>query len=117
MTASMDLRQPLAMMIALVEGGAHLDYRNRAGNTPMHKAAMTGQRGPIQVRSTRTWFGVTCYDVTPRHSMHRHHYLYLLLRLPTLTLTHHKSDQFSHDLRIYWTVLVFYTSSYHSCTI
>jgi len=49
--ATTELRQPLSMMIALVEGGAHLDYRNKASNTPMHKAAITGRREPIKVRT------------------------------------------------------------------
>jgi len=44
-----ELRQPLSTMLALVEGGAHLDYRNTASLTPMHKAAITGHREPIQV--------------------------------------------------------------------
>jgi len=49
LTLSTDLRQPLSMMIALVEGGAHLDYRNKASLTPMHKAAISGRQEPIQV--------------------------------------------------------------------
>ena len=44
-----ELHQPMSMMLTLVEGGAHLDYRNVTGMTPMHKAAITGRREPIQV--------------------------------------------------------------------
>jgi len=45
-----DVHQPLALMTVLVEGGAHLDYRNVLYQTPMHKAALTGRQEPVQVR-------------------------------------------------------------------
>ena len=49
LTLATELRQPLSMMLALVEGGAHLDYRNKASLTAMHKAAISGRLEPIQV--------------------------------------------------------------------
>jgi len=45
----MHIHQPLAMMTALVDGGAHLDYCNSVGLTPMHKATVSGRREPVKV--------------------------------------------------------------------
>jgi len=46
----MNIHQPLPMLTALVEGGAHLDYCNADGLTPMHRAAVIGRREPVKVR-------------------------------------------------------------------
>jgi len=48
--AVMNIHQPLSMLTSLVEGGAHLDFCNSVGLTPMHKAAITGRREPVKVR-------------------------------------------------------------------
>jgi len=45
----MHIRQPLVMMTALVDGGAHLDYCNSVGLTAMHKATVSGRREPVKV--------------------------------------------------------------------
>ena len=45
----MHIHQPLSMLTSLVEGGAHLDYCNSVGLTPMHKAAVIGRREPVKV--------------------------------------------------------------------
>ena len=68
--AATELRQPQSMLIALVEGGAHLDYRNKHGLTPMHKAAITGRREPIQVSHLIVKVKVKMHtlDIAPLHS-------------------------------------------------
>ena len=38
------------VLIALVSGGAHIDFRNRSGLTAMHRAAIVGNAEAIKVR-------------------------------------------------------------------
>lgn len=40
---------PREMFMALVDGGAHLDFRNKAGLTPLHCAAHCGNKVAVQV--------------------------------------------------------------------
>lgn len=37
------------LIVMLVNGGAHLDYRAGDGLTPMHKAALAGKAGNVKV--------------------------------------------------------------------
>jgi len=43
------LMRPRAVMLALVSGGACLDFRNRDGNTPIHIAARSGNKEALRV--------------------------------------------------------------------
>lgn len=38
-----------SMIITLVSGGAHMDFRNRHGFTPIHKSALTSNSEAIKV--------------------------------------------------------------------
>ena len=42
-------QEPRSLMMALVSGGAYLDFRNRHGLTPMHVAAHHSNRDAIRV--------------------------------------------------------------------
>lgn len=37
------------VIITLVSGGGHLDFRTRQGQTPMHKAILHGNQAAVQV--------------------------------------------------------------------
>ena len=49
LTLATSLKNPRDVMMTLLEGGAHLDYRDRNGMTPMHRAALAGNKMAIQV--------------------------------------------------------------------
>lgn len=42
------------LILALVNGGAHLDYRSGDGLTPLHKAAVAGKAGSIKVQGQQS---------------------------------------------------------------
>jgi SH3/ankyrin repeat-containing protein len=48
LTLSSTLPRPRNIMMALISGGAFLDYRNRQGRTAMHVAAICGNRDAIR---------------------------------------------------------------------
>jgi len=50
LTLSASLQRPRSVMLALVGGGAFLDFRNRNGLTSMHVAAQRGNRDALRVR-------------------------------------------------------------------
>ena len=50
MTMASTLSKPRQMLLTLVSGGAHLDFRNKAGLTPMHRAAREGNKDACRVR-------------------------------------------------------------------
>ena len=43
------LQKPRDVIIALVSGGAHIDFRNKSGMTAMHYAALHGNTEAIKV--------------------------------------------------------------------
>lgn len=43
------LSDPRSMMLTLVEAGAHLDFRNTAGQTAIHRAAQLGNDVALKV--------------------------------------------------------------------
>ena len=43
------LEKPREMVISLVSGGAHIDYRNKLGLTPIHTAAFAGNLEAVKV--------------------------------------------------------------------
>ncbi|CAF0795806.1 unnamed protein product [Didymodactylos carnosus] len=49
LTYAVDLEDPREMIMALVNGGAHLDYRTRNGQTPLHKAARDNKKAAILI--------------------------------------------------------------------
>lgn len=49
MTVAANLPRPRSVMLALVSGGAYLDFRNRKGMTALHVAAEAGNRDAIKV--------------------------------------------------------------------
>jgi len=49
MTLSAGLSDPRSMMLTLVDAGAHLDFRNTAGQTAVHRAARLGNDVALQV--------------------------------------------------------------------
>ncbi len=50
--ACLDLLEPRSMIMTLVNGGAHLDFRTRNGGlTPLHKSAIHSQKESIIVSS------------------------------------------------------------------
>jgi len=49
MTLAAGLSDPRSMMLTLVEAGAHLDFRNNAGQTAVHRAAKLGNDVALQV--------------------------------------------------------------------
>lgn len=49
-TLAATLARPREMLLALVGGGAILDYRNRQGRTSMHVAAEKGNLEALKVR-------------------------------------------------------------------
>ena len=56
MTLSASLSDPRPMMLTLVEAGAHLDFRNAAGQTAIHHAAILGNDVALQVWLRRVLF-------------------------------------------------------------
>jgi SH3/ankyrin repeat-containing protein len=49
--ACIDLLEPRSMIMTLVNGGAHLDFRTRNGSlTPLHKSAIHYRKESIVVR-------------------------------------------------------------------
>ena len=50
LTMATQLDKPRYMLITLVSGGAHIDFRNKAGLTAMHRAAVKGNYEAIKVR-------------------------------------------------------------------
>lgn len=48
LTIAASLAEPRDMIMALCEGGAHLDFRSRDSLTPMHKAAIIGNEKAIK---------------------------------------------------------------------
>lgn len=49
--ACLDLLEPRSMIMTLVNGGAHLDFRTRHGGfTPLHKSAIHARKDSIIVR-------------------------------------------------------------------
>jgi len=52
MTLAASLSDPRSMMLTLVEAGAHLDFRNAAGQTAIHQAAKLGSDVALQVLLT-----------------------------------------------------------------
>ena len=48
LTIAASLAEPRALLMALCNGGAHLDFRSRDGLTPMHKAAVIGNDKAIK---------------------------------------------------------------------
>jgi len=53
LTLATELANPKPMMLALLEGGSHLDFRNARGRTSVHRAAELGNTAALQV-SERT---------------------------------------------------------------
>lgn len=49
MTVAATLPRPGAVILALVGGGAFIDYRNRSGMTPLHVATMQGNKDAVRV--------------------------------------------------------------------
>jgi len=49
MSVAASLSDPRSMMLTLVEAGAHLDFRNSAGQTPIHRAAKLGNDVALKV--------------------------------------------------------------------
>ena len=49
MSLAASLSDPRSMMLTLVEAGAHLDFRNAAGQTAIHQAAKLGNDVALQV--------------------------------------------------------------------
>jgi len=49
MSMAATLSDPRSMMLTLVEAGAHLDFRNTAGQTAIHQAAKLGNDVALQV--------------------------------------------------------------------
>ena len=49
MSLAASLSNPRSMMLTLVEAGAHLDFRNAAGQTAIHQAAKLGNDVALQV--------------------------------------------------------------------
>ena len=49
LTIAASLEKPRNVIIALVSGGAHIDYRNRKGFTAIHQAAAKGNYDGIKV--------------------------------------------------------------------
>lgn len=47
-TLAVATKQKADLLTTLVDGGAHLDYRTKAGHTPLHRAAQTGNKQAIQ---------------------------------------------------------------------
>lgn len=48
--ACVDLLEPRLMIMTLINGGAHLDFRTRNGGlTPLHKSAMCNRKEAIVV--------------------------------------------------------------------
>ena len=43
------MKQMKTILLTLIEGGAHLDFRSKDGQTAMHKAAIEGNVGAIEV--------------------------------------------------------------------
>jgi len=52
MTLTASLTDPRSMMSTLIEAGAHLDFRNTAGQTAVHQAAKLGNDVALQVPLT-----------------------------------------------------------------
>lgn len=52
MSMAATLLDPRSMMLTLVEAGAHLDFRNAAGQTAIHHAARLGNDVALQVPVT-----------------------------------------------------------------
>ena len=50
------LQKPRNVIIALFSGGAHLDFRAKDDQTPMHRAAARGNYEAIKVRSSAESF-------------------------------------------------------------
>lgn len=55
MTIAVTLAQPRDIIMALVDGGALLDFRTRGGLTPMHVAAKLGNCQAIKVSNDTVW--------------------------------------------------------------
>lgn len=51
--ASGSLKKPRHMIMTLVSGGCHIDFRSRDSLTPMHRAAKRGNYEAIKVRRSR----------------------------------------------------------------
>ncbi|VDP97584.1 unnamed protein product [Trichobilharzia regenti] len=51
LTSAVQLEKPYEMIMALVAGGAHLDYRASDSMTPIHRAAVKGNYEAIKVNS------------------------------------------------------------------
>ena len=49
LTVSVTIANPRRVMLILVSGGAHVDFRDKEGLTPMHKAAQKGNYEAIKV--------------------------------------------------------------------
>ncbi|CAF0935373.1 unnamed protein product, partial [Didymodactylos carnosus] len=49
LTCAIDLQNPREMIMTLVNGGAHLDYRTKDGQTPLHKAAINNKKAAIMI--------------------------------------------------------------------
>jgi len=55
MTIAATLAQPRDVIVALVDGGALLDFRTRGGLTPMHVAAKLGNCQAVKVSNGTVW--------------------------------------------------------------
>ncbi len=54
--ACIDLIEPRSMIMTLVNGGAHLDFRTRNGGlTPLHKSAIYSRKEAIVVRNRKIY--------------------------------------------------------------
>lgn len=49
LTVAVRLSKPKSIIMVLVAGGAHLDYRAADSSTPLHKAAVSGNYEAIKV--------------------------------------------------------------------
>ena len=58
LTLAMTLARPQDMILSLMDGGALLDFRTRAGLTPMHVAAKLGSCEAIKVCTDYLFFCV-----------------------------------------------------------
>ena len=96
----MHLRQPLMMLTALVDGGAHIDYRNTVGLTPMHKAAVTGRREPIQVRHTIYLWIHSCRKMTIKYTQGTYKSNCNTVRHRGISLTHSSATVTGFKLKL-----------------
>ncbi len=54
LTVASQLDKPRNMLIALVSGGYHIDYRTRGGLTALHRAAQKNNYEAVKVRAPPT---------------------------------------------------------------